>query len=99
MHQVLRLLSVFGRAGCAGIGPGTVTRDRFDSTTTVAESWKSHLLPERTKRFKSHWFNRRVGTVGPVGMACPLPKSAGAPPLTRLQNRTCGRIGRSEEGV
>src|SRR5262249_26382148 len=30
-----------------------------------------------------------VGTVGPMGMACPLPKSAGSPPLTRFQNRAC----------
>ncbi len=32
---------------------------------------------------------RRVGTVGPKGMACPLPKSGELPLLTRLQNRAC----------
>lgn len=30
--------------GCSGIGPSTVTRDRFDYTGAVAESWKSQML-------------------------------------------------------
>src|SRR5215831_11285885 len=38
------LLAVFGMAGCASIGPGTVTRDRFDYTSAIAESWKSQML-------------------------------------------------------
>ncbi len=30
--------------GCAGVGPGTVARDRFDYTTALSESWKSQML-------------------------------------------------------
>ena len=31
-------------AGCTGIGPATVARDRFDYTTAVSESWKRQML-------------------------------------------------------
>jgi hypothetical protein len=31
-------------AGCASIGPGTVTRDRFDYNTSLTESWKRQIL-------------------------------------------------------
>jgi hypothetical protein len=44
MKQALLLLVVFGMAGCASIGPRTVTRDRFDYTSAVSESWKSQML-------------------------------------------------------
>jgi hypothetical protein len=30
--------------GCAGIGPHTVARDRFDYTSAISESWKSQML-------------------------------------------------------
>jgi len=30
--------------GCASLGPKTVTKDRFDYTTAIAESWKSQML-------------------------------------------------------
>ncbi len=31
-------------AGCAGIGPHTVNRDRFEYTSALTESWKSQML-------------------------------------------------------
>jgi hypothetical protein len=31
-------------AGCAGFGPGTVSRDRFDYVTSISESWKRQML-------------------------------------------------------
>ena len=30
--------------GCAGIGPGSVPRDRFDYTVGISESWKNQML-------------------------------------------------------
>jgi hypothetical protein len=36
---VLWLLS-----GCAGIGPATVSRDRFDYTAAISDSWKNQML-------------------------------------------------------
>ena len=30
--------------GCASIGPGTMTRDRFDYTTAISDSWKAQML-------------------------------------------------------
>src|SRR5512138_261156 len=30
--------------GCSAIGPGTIARDRFDYTETVADSWKRQML-------------------------------------------------------
>lgn len=31
-------------AGCTGIGPGTVTRDRFDYVNAISNSWKKQML-------------------------------------------------------
>jgi hypothetical protein len=44
MSRTVRFLVALGIAGCASIGPSTVTRDRFDYTGAVAESWKSQML-------------------------------------------------------
>ena len=30
--------------GCAGIGPKTVARDRFDYITAISDSWKKQML-------------------------------------------------------
>ena len=38
------LLIVTGLSGCASIGPGTVTRDRFDYISAISESWKAQML-------------------------------------------------------
>ena len=31
-------------SGCAGIGPSTIPRDRFDYTAAISDSWKSQML-------------------------------------------------------
>jgi hypothetical protein len=43
------LLSLFALSGCAGFGPTTVARDRFDYTTAISESWKSQMLLNMVK--------------------------------------------------
>jgi hypothetical protein len=43
-HVGFFLLALLLLAGCTSIGPSTVTRDRFDYTGAVAESWKSQML-------------------------------------------------------
>jgi hypothetical protein len=50
MYSVKRLtliilsLSFFALSGCAGIGPHTVVRDRFDYTEALSDSWKHQML-------------------------------------------------------
>jgi hypothetical protein len=44
MTRAILLLAVVAMSGCASMGPGTVTRDRFDYTEAIAESWKSQML-------------------------------------------------------
>ncbi len=43
LPNLVLLLILLGVAGCS-IGPSTMTRDRFDYTAAVAESWKSQML-------------------------------------------------------
>src|SRR6266851_2611685 len=40
----LLLLPIFAVTGCASMGPGSVTRDRFDYSESVGESWKTQML-------------------------------------------------------
>jgi hypothetical protein len=35
--------------GCAGIGPSTVSRDRFDYTEAISDSWKHQMLLNMVK--------------------------------------------------
>src|SRR5208283_514465 len=37
-------LSLFALSGCAAMGPHTVTRDRFDYTEALSDSWKQQML-------------------------------------------------------
>jgi hypothetical protein len=43
MLHVVLLVALVALAGC-GIGPATVSRDRFDYSAAVAESWKRQML-------------------------------------------------------
>jgi hypothetical protein len=38
------IVGMLALAGCAGVGPGTVSRDRFDYNGEVARSWKEQTL-------------------------------------------------------
>lgn len=40
--------------GCASIGPGSVTRDRFDYMTTISDSWESQMLLNLVKGRYGH---------------------------------------------
>jgi len=41
---ILTILTLALLAGCTGIGPGTVTRDRFDYVNAISNSWKKQML-------------------------------------------------------
>jgi hypothetical protein len=45
----LFIAATFLLTACSGIGPGTVSRDRFDYTTAISESWKSQMLLNMVK--------------------------------------------------
>lgn len=42
-------LAACALSGCGGIGPGTVTHDRFDYSATIADSWKQQMLVNMVK--------------------------------------------------
>ncbi len=44
LARMLLLLIVLAMTGCASMGPGTVTKDRFDYTAAVGDSWKTQML-------------------------------------------------------
>ena len=43
------VLLLFALAGCGGIGPKTVSRDRFEYTDAISESWKHQMLLNMVK--------------------------------------------------
>lgn len=43
-YRLLALACVVLLSGCASIGPGSVSRDRYDYGTALSESWKRQLL-------------------------------------------------------
>jgi hypothetical protein len=46
---VVAFLVILLSAGCAGVGPGNMTRDRFDYTAAISESWKNQMLLNMVK--------------------------------------------------
>jgi hypothetical protein len=49
LKLVTLVLSLFVISGCSSIGPGAMSRDRFDYMGTVAETWKSQMLQNLVK--------------------------------------------------
>ena len=41
---IISLGALWLLSGCSGIGPLTVSRDRFDYTSTISDSWKRQML-------------------------------------------------------
>ena len=44
IHIAFAVFVLLSSTGCTSIGPGTVTRDRFDYVTAISDSWKSQML-------------------------------------------------------
>jgi hypothetical protein len=44
MKWSLWVMTILLSAGCAGFGPSTVNRDRFDYTEAISDSWKHQML-------------------------------------------------------
>ena len=49
MKWSLWVMTILLSAGCAGIGPSTVSRDRFDYTEAISDSWKHQMLLNMVK--------------------------------------------------
>ena len=46
---VLGAMFIVFLSGCAGLGPRTIPRDRFDYARAISESWKSQMLLNMVK--------------------------------------------------
>jgi hypothetical protein len=44
LNVIIAIFAVILLAGCTGIGPGTVERDRFDYVNALSSSWKKQIL-------------------------------------------------------
>jgi hypothetical protein len=44
LNVILTMFALILLAGCSGIGPGTVERDRFDYVNALSNSWKKQML-------------------------------------------------------
>lgn len=44
MKSIAWILAATLLAGCSGIGPGSVERDRFDYVNALSSSWKKQIL-------------------------------------------------------
>ena len=44
LNVIITTLLVILLTGCAGIGPGTITRDQFDYVGAISDSWKKQML-------------------------------------------------------
>ena len=44
INWLISLLATILIAGCTGIGPSTIERDRFEYSSAIAESWKEMML-------------------------------------------------------
>ncbi len=47
--SILLFLSISGLTGCFSIGPKSLSRDRFDYTTAISDSWKDQMLLNMVK--------------------------------------------------
>lgn len=48
-RSALFLMLITGLTGCVGIGPRSLSRDRFDYTTAISDSWKDQMLLNMVK--------------------------------------------------
>ncbi len=46
---VIQVGLIVALSGCGGVGPRSVSRDRFDYTTAISDSWKSQMLVNMVK--------------------------------------------------
>src|SRR3990172_13183309 len=63
MTQAVLLLAVLAMAGCASMGPGAVTRDRFDSTAGLQPA-AAQVQPPKPQPPEKHYEAARAALMG-----------------------------------